>query len=302
MSANFGINQIIGWIQPQLTKAMSDSFAKWVSCFLLLSCAWILGQFGWLFAGTPEVLLVSSSTKQVNTALSSHAPMYQLDQLINLELFGGYKSVNPFSESVVNAPRTNLTLTLVGLVANSSPSRGLAVIGNSGTQSIYGVGETIKGTSVVLRQVLADRVILSNNGRDETLMLEGVDFSNNTQLSSEQKKSDKTKLNPKKSAESDLSSIKAEILKSPQSLLKFITLSQERDASGVVGYRLGPGRDARLFKESGLKNGDIAVSINGIDLTNPSEMNKIWRSLSDASEITLSVRRDGQLHTIHIGL
>lgn len=302
MSANFGINQIVGWVQPLLTKALSDSLAKWVLCFFLLSFAWILGQFGWLFAGTPKVSLVSSTGKPVESALSSQAQMYQLDQLLQLELFGSYKSVSSFPEAIVNAPRTNLTLTLVGLVANSAPSKGLAVIANSGAQSIYGIGETIKGTAVILRQVLADRVILSNNGRDETLMLEGVDFSKKIQRSPEQKKTGQKKSKPKKTGEADLSSIKAEILKNPQSLLKFITLSQERESSGVVGYRLGPGSDKRLFNESGLKSGDIAVSINGIDLTNPSEMNKIWQSLSDASEITLSVRRNGQLHNIYIGL
>ncbi len=297
MSANVAIKKIEGWLQPLLTKAFSDSLSKWVFYLLLLTFAWMLGQFGWLLAGRPEISLASSPDKSAKTEVSTQKTPYQLDQLINLDLFGGYKSVSSLSGTEINAPRTNLTLTLVGLVANSSPSRGLAVIDNSGAQEIYGIGDKITGTAVVLRQVLADRVILSNNGRDEALMLEGVDYSKNAQVTPEQKTTQ-----PKAAGKVDLSSIKAEILKTPQSLLKFITLSQERGPNGIVGYRLGPGSDSRLFKESGLKTGDVAVSINGLDLTDPSLMNKIWQNLSDASEISLSVRRDGQLHKIYIGL
>ena len=187
MSANVAIKKIEGWLQPLLTKAFSDSLSRWVFYLLLFMFAWMLGQFGWLLAGRPDISLASSPGKSAKTEVSTQKMQYQLDQLINLDLFGGYKSVASLSGTEINAPRTALTLTLVGLVANSSPSRGLAVIDNSGAQDIYGIGEKITGTAVVLRQVLADRVILSNNGRDEALMLEGVDYSKNAQVTPTQK-------------------------------------------------------------------------------------------------------------------
>lgn len=301
MSDNFGINRIVDWLQPRLTKAFSDTMAKWASRLLVFFLAWILGQRIWLFVETPVVSRVALVSTPINVSGSSPVSANKIEQLINFNLFGLYNAGIPVVESVTNAPRTSLNLTLVGLVANSAPARGLAVIANSGSQSIYGIGETITGTGVVLRQVMADRVILRNSGRDEALMLEGVDYTKGGQslVTTEQQKSPSQSKNTDKA---DLSEIKTEILKKPQALLKFITLSQEREGKNIIGYRLGPGSDPRLFKQSGLKNGDVAVSINNIDLTNPSEMNKIWQSLSDASEIILTVRRNGQLHKIHIGL
>lgn len=301
MSANLRINRIVDWLQPRLTKAFSDTVAQWTSYLLILFLAWALGQLVWLAAGSSTISLATSVIKSTKINSNSESSAYELDQLINLNLFGLYNAAIPIAGNAITAPRTNLNLTLVGLVANSAPSRGLAVIANSGSQSIYGVGETITGTGVVLRQVMVDRVILRNSGRDEALMLEGVDYTKDTQ-SLENKEQNKLQSKTPQAGKADLSNIKAEILKNPQSLLKFITLSQARDGQNIIGYRLGPGSDPRLFKESGLKNGDVAVSINGVDLTNPSEMNKIWQSLSDASEIILTVRRDGQLHKIYIGL
>lgn len=304
MSANFELNRIVDWLQPRLTKAFSNTVAKWMSRLLILFLAWTLGQQVWLFSGAPSVSVLGASMGKSGKAdVNSQAPIYELDQLISLNLFGLYNATIPIVDSLVDAPRTNLNLTLVGLVANSSPSRGLAVIANSGSQSIYGVGETITGTGVVLRQVMADRVILRNSGRDEALMLEGLDYTKRAQPLAEAKQT-KAKSSSQDESQSsvDLSSVKAEILENPQTLLKFITLSQERGDEGIVGYRLGPGQDARLFNESGLQAGDVAVSINGVDLTDPSQMNKIWQNLTDASEIILTVRRDDQLHKIYISL
>nr|WP_232312903.1 type II secretion system protein GspC [Enterovibrio coralii] len=158
----------------------------------------------------------------------------------------------------------------------------------------------MEGTRVTLRQVLNDRVILRNNGRDEALMLAGVDYNKATPQ--RQTRPAAPAAPASNGSGPDLSSVKAEIINNPQALLKYITLSREQNESGLIGYRLGPGSDNRLFKEAGLQTGDIAVGINGADLTNPAEMNRIWQSLSDASEISLTVQRDGQLHEIYISL
>lgn len=302
MSVNFGLKQIVDWFQPRLTKAFSDTLAKWAFALFLLLLAWTLGRFVWSFIGVPIISVTSHTSEKPNIVTTSSASAYELEQLINLNLFGLYNATVPLVESIIDAPRTNLNLTLVGLVANSAPTKGLAVIANSGSQNIYGVDETIKGTGVVLRQVLNDRVILRNNGRDEALMLQGVDYSQRAQSVSNNKPSDQKDVSSKISSQTDLSAVKAEIIKRPQALLKYITLSQERENNKVIGYRLGPGGDSRLFNESGLKSGDVATAINGVDLTNPSQMNKIWRSLSDASEIVLTVRRSGQLHQVTIDL
>ncbi|WP_407331893.1 type II secretion system protein GspC [Enterovibrio sp. 27052020O] len=306
MSANFGIQRLMDWAQPQLGKEFPVKAAKWTTLLLLLVLAWTLGRLVWFWVTPP--LVDVSSTAAVIAQSGQATPVYQLDQLANRHFFGRFSEkrapVEKKPEPVVDAPRTRLNLTLVGLVASSEPERGLAVIANRGAQKTYGVGEAIEGTRVIVRQVLNDRVILRNNGNDEALMLAGIDYSTTGQQPTRNTPpaTARPPANTDEAGASDLTNIKAEIMSNPQSLLKYITLSQEQGEAGLIGYRLGPGSDSRLFKEAGLQSGDVAVGLNGADLTDPAEMNRIWQSLSDASEISLTVQRDGQLHEIYIGL
>ncbi len=266
---------------------------------LLVLLAWTLGSLIWFWVQT---------SSEVSHAVPKRAPVvqYQLSQLIDSQLFGIFdKNLVPSVSSPINAPVTQLNFTLVGLVATDRPNYGWAIIANNGVQQIYGIDETIKGTGVILHQVLNDRVILRNSNRNETLMLDGVEaIEELAKAALELKKATakKVKSNPQPVSDGALETIKAEIMRNPKALLKFITLSQMREDGKVVGYRLGAGADRRLFTSAGIKNGDLAVAINGVDLTDPSKMNQIWQNLSDASELTLSVKRDNQLHNIYIGL
>ncbi|MGF1769412.1 type II secretion system protein GspC [Enterovibrio makurazakiensis] len=305
MFANLGIQRLSNWVQPQLGKEFPAKAAKWTTRLLIIVLAWTLGRLVWSWVMPPTVDALS--TAAVITQSGQQAPAYQLNDLASRHFFGRFSEkaapVKKKPEPVVDAPRTRLNLTLVGLVASSEPERGLAVIANRGAQKTYGVGEAIEGTRVILRQVLNDRVILRNNGNDEALMLAGVDYSKTTQQPKRNSPTaSRPAVNSRDTGRADLTKVKAEILSNPQSLLKYITLSQEQGEDGLIGYRLGPGSDSRLFKEAGLQPGDVAVGINGADLTNPAEMNRIWQSLSDASEISLTVQRGGELHEIYIGL
>ncbi|WP_223823700.1 hypothetical protein [Candidatus Enterovibrio escicola] len=96
--------------------------------------------------------------------------------------------------------------------------------------------------------------------------------------------------------------MKAEILNNPQVLLKYFTLSQTLGEKGLIGYRIGPGNYSRLFDESSLQAGDVAVRFNGTDLTTASGMNLILQRLSATSAINLTVQRGNQFHDIYISL
>ena len=299
---NESMQHLLLKVQPHVGKDTPKKAANLTTFVLLVILAWVLGRLAWQWV-TPEPVAppqVNSSSFSVRNASS---PAYQLDKLVNRHFFGRYNEAAPVvkkEEAVIDAPRTKLNLTLVGLVASNDASRGLAVIANRGKQKTYGVGEAIEGTRVILRQVLIDRVILRNNGRDEALMLAGVDYNERNKSHAAPVQAKKTRT-PSQGG-GDFSAIKAEILNNPQALLKYITLSQEQNQDGLIGYRIGPGSDKRFFEQAGLENGDIAVRINGADLTNPAEMNRIWQSLSDSSEISLTVQRNGQLHDIYISL
>ena len=47
-----------------------------------------------------------------------------------------------------------------------------------------------------------------------------------------------------------------------------------------------------LFEEIGIKNGDVITELNGIAIDSPEESAKILRELSEAQELTVTIRGD----------
>ena len=270
-------------------------------CVLIAASAWILGQLAWFVEPAEQTVVPWKAT-----ASSSSSPQSTLDisSLQQSNMFGAY---NPTTAPVVeqqviqDAPKTRLNLVLVGAVASSNPKLSLAVIANRGTQATYGINEEIEGTRAKLKAVLVDRVIIDNSGRDETLMLEGIEYKRlAVSAPAPPRASSSVRGNNPTSAEEKLDEIKAKIMKDPQQIFQYVRLSQVKRDDKVIGYRVSPGKDSELFNSVGLQNGDIATQLNGQDLTDPAAMGNIFRSISELTELNLVVERDGQQHEVFI--
>ncbi len=267
--------------------------STFLTLILLALSAWTMGKIVWMFQ--PD----SSSFSQwspVKSTATTDRKLLDLSSLQNGALFGTYSESTPAPviQKVVDAPKTRLNLVLVGVVASNEANKNLAVIANRGSQATYGLNEVIEGTRVKLKAVLPDRVILDNSGRDETLMLEGLDYSKRSAIA------ERPSRKQEDSNEGKLDKIRQAILKNPQEIFQYVRLSQVKEEDAIVGYRVSPGKDASLFEASGLENGDIATEFNGFDLTAPDVMNKLASSMSDLTEINLTVLRDGQQYDIYI--
>lgn len=267
---------------------------------LMVLSAWIAGKMLWLFQSEQDA--ITTWTPAAPSSTFQKSPL-DTSSLLNSQLFGEVKTTAPITQPVVkDAPKTRLNLTLVGAVASSDPQKGLAVIANKGQQSTYGIGELIDGTRVKLKAVLIDRVIIDNSGRDETLMLEGVEYKKVSTNQSSNTASSKGRASDSDLAKTSagLDRIRAEITDDPQKIFQYVRLSQVKRDDSIVGYRVSPGKQAELFNSVGLKSGDIATQLNGQDLTNPATMGEIFKTISDATELNLTVERDGQQHDIYI--
>ncbi|WED21924.1 type II secretion system protein GspC [Vibrio sp. JC009] len=284
----------------QLVVSSQSYLSSVVTVLLVASSAWIAGQAIWF--GVEDDQSITLWKPQRVTGGRVEQPALDLTELKNANLFGVY-SENALAPEVAapvvqNAPKTRLNLVLVGAVASSQPENSLAVISNKGNQSTYGVGEVIEGTRAKLKAVLIDRVIIDNSGRDETLMLEGIEYK---KLTDNGRTSVRNSSDSGNSPVSKLEAIRAEITQNPQVLLQYIRLSQVRNKEGKIsGYRVRPGKDRVLFESVGLKNGDIATHLNGEELTDPKTMSKVWQSLSELTEVNLTVERGGQVEEIYI--
>ncbi|WP_422640873.1 type II secretion system protein GspC [Vibrio aestuarianus] len=288
----------IGVLQkiPQWQKQIS--FA--LTLLLLILSAWIMGKMVWLlqqntFDVAPWVPTSSSSTTATQQSLD-------LSSLQQGDLFGRYseEKAEVVQTVIKDAPKTSLSLLLVGVVASNEPSRSLAVIANRGSQATYGVNEVIEGTRAKLKAVLVDRVIIDNSGRDETLMLDGGDYHKPSVQVPERVIASNARGNNPASEEEKLDDIRIAISRNPQEIFKYVRLSQVKRDDKVLGYRVSPGKSPELFESVGLQNDDIAIQLNGQDLTDPDAMSKIFQSVSELTEINLTVERDGQPHDIYI--
>jgi general secretion pathway protein C len=60
------------------------------------------------------------------------------------------------------------------------------------------------------------------------------------------------------------------------------------------GYRVYPGRERQQFAKLGLRPGDLITQINGMSLEDPARGMEIFRGLSDATQVSVTVERGGQ--------
>ena len=292
---------------PLLAQFKSHHLAIQAKLSVLLTClfvamtGWILGKVVWL--AVPQ----SSDVQQwqptaSRTMVGDKTNTIDFNALQSANLFGKYSEQKPAvieQPLVKDAPKTRLNLTLVGAVASTQVQTSLAVIANRGKQATYGVGEEIDGTRAKLKAVLVDRVIIENQGRDETLMMQGIEYS---KLSESSPRSEPSEAEPASDMSERLSQIREEIAQNPQSVFKYISISPVKDGENIVGYRVSPGREAALFNDVGLEPGDIAVQLNGIDLSDPSSSAELMRVMSNPQELSLTVERDGQQYDIYIQL
>lgn len=281
-------------------------------CGFILSLL-LAAQITWKLVPSSSSPTVWSPTAVTTTGKG--AGQVDLAGLQQLALFGkaDAKADKPkveVVETVTDAPKTSLSIQLTGVVASTADQKGLAIIESNGSQETYSLGDKIKGTSASLKEVYADRIIITNAGRYETLMLDGLVYTSqspaNQQL--QKAKSEKaevvSRVDQRKNAEisQELAESRSELLADPSKITDYIAISPVRQGESVVGYRLNPGKDVNLFKQAGFKPNDLAKSINGYDLTVMNQALEMMSQLPELTEVSVMVEREGQLVEIMFSL
>ncbi|MCF7355346.1 type II secretion system protein GspC [Vibrio sp. CK2-1] len=286
------------WTQLANRWVQNQSQLSFIITLLLTALiAWVVGILLWALLSPTSNVARWSAPNVIASQTSSNSQTDTLSPLLSANLFGLYTQTPTQKQQVAqDAPQTRLNLTLVGAVASSNDKLSLAIIANQGKQATYGIGETIDGTRVTLTAVYVDRVIISNQGRDETLMLQGIDYSKSPQSVARKPVENQATTDDV----ADLDTVRQEISEDPQKIFQYIRLSQVMDEGQLKGYRVRPGKDRALFEQVGLQDGDIATALNGQDLTDPSQMATLWKTALESMEWNLTVERDGQTHDIYI--
>ncbi len=280
-----------------------SSATFWLFLVLVI---YLLAQITWKLMPVSE-----GTTNWRPTPVSNHSSTsVNISELQKLALFGkagaaAKPKVAPVTEMMTNAPKTSLSIQLTGVVASTSQQNGLAVIASSGSQNTYSLGDKIKGTSASLKEVYADRIIITNSGRYETLMLDGLNYETNGQANKQLQQAKSVKKidqRQNKQIAKEIQRSRDELLDDPSKITDYLAISPVRSNGELNGYRLNPGKDRDLFKQAGFKANDLAKSMNGYDLTSMSQSMEVMAQLPDLTEISLMVERDGQLVEIMFSL
>lgn len=288
-------------LTSRLHKLPHAKLSRLVVVVAVVYVAYLLANLLWVMWPTPSAKSLpaissnaSVSTSQVNT-----------QAIIGQNLFG-QANAKPKEKAkpkarVSDAPKTQLNVRLTGIVAVSlDDAAGLAIIESQGKQATYQVKESIQGTRAKLAQVLPDRVLLDVGGRFETLMLDGLKYTKQVAMPSAANKNKQTK--QANTSRSELAQRRAEVMKDPGKLLEYLRVTMATKDGKIIGYRLSPGKDPELFKKMGLKNNDLAVAINGYQLTDMRQARSAMQELREATDATITIERNGQVMDVQFSL
>jgi len=284
--------------------AKSSQLASLVNWGLLLGGIWLTVNFVWSFWPQVPTQAVATVEKKDTTTKS-----FNLQSLIDAELFGSAAAVTEEQPEEISAPVTRLNLKLRG-VYSSEEAFATAMIEHNRKQEVYRIGSSLPGASgLKLYRVLADRVIMSRNGKYETLYIEDFDGSTPTSNTQFIPRTSNAKISepetPAETPETDRNvvdltnnaQVTAQLLElrqsmdDPDALSDVVSMSPVSDDQGFQGFKLAPGKNRRLFGAMGLRRNDVVTEVNGISMTDASSALTVLDQLQTAEEINLTVKR-----------
>ena len=312
------MEQQIQQLKQFLTRLPHAKLSAVVTLLVVVYLAYLLSKLVWLVWPQP---VSTPLTPSHYSAASKASSTTSVQNIIEQFLFGKKTVTNKTNtaqqnEVINNAPETRLSINLTGIVAVSNDDKaGIAIIESQGRQVSYLVEEVVQGTRAEVAQILPDRVILSVNGRFETLMLDGLDFSKKVSMPVLAAR-EAQDMGPQKIEQSELQinatadpgvkeaiiETREELLSEPGKLFDYIRVSQAMSDGELIGYRLSPGKEPALFKQMGLQNNDLAVAINGYQLTDLQQAMAAINELRNTSDATITIERDGEQIDVQFSL
>ncbi|TMO77117.1 type II secretion system protein GspC [Pseudoalteromonas sp. S3785] len=312
------MEQQIQQLKQFLTRLPHAKLSAVVTLLVVVYLAYLFSKLVWLVWPQPIASPLSPLHYSNQTKASSAT---SVQSIIEQFLFGKKTVTNETNtaqqnEVINNAPETRLSINLTGIVAVSNDDKaGVAIIESQGRQVSYLVEEVVQGTRAKVAQILPDRVILSVNGRFETLMLDGLDFTKKVSMPVLAAREEQD-MGPQKLKQSELQinatadpdikeaikETREELLSEPGKLFDYIRVSQAMRDGELIGYRLSPGKEPALFKQMGLQNNDLAVAINGYQLTDLQQAMAAINELRNTSDATITIERDGEQIDVQFSL
>jgi len=276
-----------------------------LTAVLAIVLAIMLASLFWLLA-TPDSSQPLPATSQTIKKTVPIAVTHYGQVVANQHIFGYEKVKKSTPPPPKKTPVTRLNLVLHGIVARQGrKSYAIIANGKQAKQGVYGVGdEPQKG--VKIDKILPRKVILRHSGKLEELKLpEKISTSkSNSHLPSVSSNLRPPHLsNPSPSPnnvvsklpEDDLGALRDALTNNPDKILEIANITESKDKDGnLIGFRLSPGKNRKLFRKLGLRPGDIVTQVNGVILDSPAKGLMVMNELTSADSISITVKRGDQ--------
>jgi general secretion pathway protein C len=285
------LSSITSVVEGARSQGWAKALPLVVSAGLVVLLAWQLVQLAWTVMGARKGQ-VAAPGGPAATVPAPTGPAVDVQAIVNAHLFGEATAPGAGETDPNSVAATQMNLVLVGTIAQSDPAQGYAIIGeNAASAKVYAVGKTITG-GTKLHSVYPDRAILDRGGKLEALLL------------------------PKQFQGAGLTPAVAQAGAQPDALLgeRLRQLANQNPAAITEilrpqpvfangqqrGYRVYPGRNRQQFTRLGLMPGDLVTGVNGTPLDDPGRGMEILQSMNSATDVTVTVERNGQSTQINI--
>ncbi len=264
------------------------------SLLLVIVIAWLLATLVWAVMPLPEAARWQPPPAVVAKARNKQAGN-AVDSLIAAKMFGEAAPLGTDGKPA-EAPDTRLNLTLLGILAGGEKDSRALIAPDNGEEKPFAIGDTVvSGTK--LEAIFPERVILLRGGKYETLRL------------NKDAPSTATTYNPAAAAPAAnadttamLGKIRDEIMADPTKASNYMRVQPAKVGDQLKGYRIYPGREREMFKELGLRPGDLVTSVNGIQLDDTQKALQLLSDLGQANAVSLTIERGGQVQNLNLSL
>jgi general secretion pathway protein C len=292
--------------QTMSTEIQKKSkLAGLLSLLLVIALGITLAKLLWL-AITPAQK-IQLQTTQLSNASNVIATKKNYGSIIAKQhLFGVVKKekaptkqAEPVKQA---APRKRLNLKLHGVVAYKSNKAGYALISTSGgAQKVYGKGDELE-ENVTIKNIFPEKVIISNNGEDEELVLPRKEISKRQTTSNPPANLPSGDMPPPLPNDNmggagstpDIGAFREEVMANPRKLMDIATPSPAIVDGQFIGFRVHPGPRRKMFRELGFRPNDIITEVNGIVLDNASKGAQVLAELAQAGQVSATVKRGNE--------
>jgi general secretion pathway protein C len=277
-----------------MSPAWSSRLALLSSALLALAVVWLVVRALWLVLGGVSVESAPALSVPRVSQVSGDSGEFRWN------LFG--RSASP-AVTLQPVPVSDSNLRLKGVMAGE---RGYAIIAVSGSgEDVYRRGDELPGGGEV-ETIESRRVIILRNGRRETLALD-PDAGSGSRAPVRAARSGSAAEEPSQ----QLPGIRgfnapsgASVASLPDAARSFGLdageLAQSISAMPVAGggFRVRPGRNARLFQALGLQVNDVVLAVNGQPLESAQAVQRLFADVMSRGEVAIRVRRGGRELTL----